>query len=73
MEVIRVWQVPALKTQDFRDKMKENKKEPDAMATLLNFCAGFNFFYETDKSYGDVSESAAIRISTSYNVDIVEF
>ena len=73
MNVIKVWKVPAAKTQAFFERMREKRKRRDALAVLLNLFAGLNYFYETDESYGDISEESAHRTAQSYNVEIEDF
>ena len=74
MKVLHVWKVPAQNTQTFITEMRKKGNRQDGYATLLNHFAGFNFFYETDeKTFGDVSEFAAQRISESHNVEIKQY
>lgn len=70
MNVICVWKVPAQNTRSFIQEMRRKGIRQDAYATLLNNFAGFNFWYETEESFGDVSEFAAESISRSHGVAI---
>ena len=73
MKVICIWKVPAQNTRTFIEKMRRNNLRQDSYATLLNHVAGYNFWYETDESFGDVSEFAAERSAKSYGVSIRNF
>jgi hypothetical protein len=54
--------------------MREEKNlREDGPATLLNTLAGFNFWYETEESFGDVTEFAAENICKSYSVAMRDF
>ncbi len=70
VKVVNVWKVPALKTRAFKEWMRSKKLRMDSPATILNICAGFNFFYETTDSYGDVTEDTAYRISASNVIEV---
>ena len=70
MEIIAIWKVPAQNTQSFIKEMRKKGIRQDGYATLINHFAGFNFWYETDESFGDVSEFAANQISQSHCVAI---
>ena len=73
MNVICVWKVHVSKMHAFVERMKEKNLRQDSYATILNVCAGYNYFYETDESFGDVTEFAAERISESHNVPFYTF
>lgn len=73
MKVVCIWKVPAQNTRTFIEKMRRDNLRQDSHATLLNNFAGYNFWYETDESFGDVSEFAAERIAKSYGVSIRDF
>ena len=73
MKVICIWKVPAQDTRTFIEKMRGNNLRQDSYATWLNRIAGYNFWYETEESFGDVSEFAAERIAKSYGVSIRNF
>lgn len=73
MKVICIWKVPAQNTRSFIEKMRQNNLRQDSYATLLNHFAGYNFFYETDESFGDVSEFAAEQISKRHGVNVRNF
>lgn len=74
MKVICVWKVPALMTGVFKKRMREEKNlRQDPIATILNQYAGFNFWYETDESFGDVTEFGAENICRANNVVVREF
>ena len=70
MKVICVWKVAAQNTRSFIREMRNKNLRQDGYATLLKNFAGFNFWYETDESFGDVSEFAANQISQSHCVAI---
>lgn len=70
MKLIAIWKVPAVNTLTFIREMREKKLRQDSVATLLNNFAGFNFWYETDESFGDVTEFSAEQISRSNGVAI---
>lgn len=74
MEVLRVWKVPAQLTQIFKKKMcNEKNLRQDSPATILNSLCGYNFFYETDESFGDVTDLGAERICKNANVKMYDF
>ena len=74
MKVICIWKVPALLTGVFRERMRDEKKlRQDSYATILNVCSGFNFWYETDESFGDVTEFSAENICKNDLVPLREF
>ena len=74
MNVICVWKVPAQNTRTFIQEMRKKGNRQDGYATILNQLCGFNFFYETDeKTFGDVSEFAAERISEGHHVEIKRY
>ena len=74
MKVICVWKVPAVLTGIFKKRMCEEKNlRQDSYATILNQFAGFNFWYETDESFGDVTEFSAENICRNNSVPLREF
>jgi hypothetical protein len=73
MEIVAIWKVPAIKTRDFDKTMKEKSLRKDSPATLLNVCAGFNFFYETEESYGDITEETANSMAMQNSVPFKYF
>lgn len=73
MKIVAVWKVQALRTGEFRHAMFGKGLRRDPIATLLNICAGFNFFYETTESFGDVTEETALRIADSNKVSVKTF
>ena len=73
MEVNTIWKVPAQKTKEFCQAMRGKGIKQDSPATLLNHFAGYNFFYETDESFGDITEETALRISNKEDVEIKEY
>lgn len=73
MKLIAIWKVSVSKMHAFIEKMKSKNLRQDSYATLLNICAGENYFYETDESFGDVTEFAANRMSESHHVNITNF
>ena len=74
MEVLRVWKVPAGLTATFRKRMRDEKNlHQDSPATILNSLCGYNYFYETDESFGDVTDLGAESICRNYNVKMYDF
>ena len=73
MKLVALWKVPAQSTGIFKKKMQEKNLRSDGVATLMNFFAGFNFFYETEISYGDITEETANRLSENNHVKISDF
>ena len=70
MKVLAIWKVPATATGLFCHMMRLADKRRDSPAVLLNFLAGFNFFYETEESFGDISEETALRIAEREQMNI---
>lgn len=73
MKLIAVWKIHVSKMHAFIESMKARSLRQDSYATILNVCAGYNYFYETDESFGDVSEFAAQHIAEGHNVNINEY
>ena len=73
MDVLAIWKVPARSTGIFKEKMREKGLRQDSYATILNQFFGFNFWYETDESFGDVSEFAAENLSKNLMLNIKTF
>lgn len=73
MKVVRVWKVNALLTKRFCELMREKGLRQDSPATILNSLAGYNYFYETDESFGDVTEFGAENICRSNSVEMKEY
>ena len=74
MKVICVWKVPAVLTATFKRRMRTEKLlRQDSPATLLNHLSGVNYWYETDESFGDVTEFAADNICRSEKVLMRDF
>ena len=73
MKVVKVWKVLAVLTSRFCEKMRDKGLRRDSPATLLNYLAGYNYFYETDESFGDVTEFGAENICRQNQVNLVEF
>lgn len=73
MNVLAIWKVKAESTNKFCEEMRNKGIRKDSPATLMNLFAGHNFFYETDESFGDVTEESALRIAKSCNLSIKEF
>ena len=73
MNVVAIWKVPARSTRIFMEKMREKGLHQDGYATILNQLCGFNFWYETTESFGDVSEFAAESLSKNLLLNIKTF
>ena len=73
MNVIAIWKVPAKSTRIFMEKMRGKGLRQDSYATFLNHLCGFNFWYETDKTFGDVSKNAAESLSKNLMLSIQTF
>lgn len=74
MKLLEIWKVPATLTQTFKRKMREEKSlREDRPATILNSLSGFNYFYETDESFGDVTDLGAEHICRQNNVEMRDF
>lgn len=73
MKIVSLWKVPALKTKEFCHKMLGKGIRRDSPATILNVCAGYNFFYETEESFGDITEETAFRIADTSKVNVKTF
>lgn len=73
MKLLEIWKVPAEKTQVFMQNLSNKGVRRDSPATLMNFLAGFNYFYLTDESYGDITEETALRLSENHKVNIKVF
>lgn len=73
MNVVSIWKVPAKSTRIFMEKMKEKGLRQDSYATILNRLFGFNYWYETTESFGDVSEFAANSLSKNLMLNIKSF
>lgn len=72
MEVKGIYKVKAEETKLFRQLMRKYKRQQDAPATILNICAGYNYFYETGESYGDITEETALRMAEQNNLKIID-
>ena len=73
MDVISIWKVPAKNTRSFIQEMRKKNLRQDSYATILNQLCGFNFWYETEESFGDVSEFAAENLSRNLMLNIKTF
>lgn len=73
MKVLAIWKVPAQSTGTFKQEMRRKVKRQDSPATLLNTLAGFNYFYETEESFGDITEETALRIAKNNQLNISNF
>ncbi len=73
MKVVRVWKVKAVLTKRFCENMREKGLHQDSPATILNSLAGYNYFYETDESFGDVTEFGAENICRTNMVEMKEY
>lgn len=73
MKVLAIWKVPAQSTGAFKQEMRKKVKRQDSPATLLNTLAGFNYFYETEESFGDITEETALRIANDNLLNISTF
>ena len=73
MEIIAIWKVPAQNTQSFIKEMRKKGIRQDGYATLINHFAGFNFWYETEETFGDITETTAEKISLVHNVEIQQY
>lgn len=73
MEVKKIWKVSAKMTRDFRDEMLTRGIHADPPATLLNTITGYNFFYETEESYGDITEDTAMNIARANNLSVMDY
>ena len=72
MEAKVIYKVSAWRTRDFKNTMRELGLRADAPATILNVCSGFNYFYETEESYGDITEETALSMAEENNLEIIE-
>lgn len=70
MKLVAIWKVPAQFTGLFFDFMKVQGIRRDSPATFLNTLCGYNFFYETQESYGDISEETAVRLAENNSMNI---
>ena len=73
MKVLAIWKVPAQSTGTFKQEMRRKVKRQDSPATLLNTLAGFNYFYETEEGFGDITEETALRIAKNNQLNISNF
>lgn len=73
METKAFYKVAAERTRDFKNTMREMGLRADAPATFLNVCSGFNYFYETEESYGDITEESALRMAEQNKLEIIEW
>lgn len=73
METKAFYKVAAERTRDFKNTMRKLGLRSDAPATFLNVCSGFNYFYETEESYGDITEETALRMAEQNKLEIIEW
>lgn len=73
MKVLAIWKVPAQSTGYFKQEMRKKGIRQDSPATLMNTLAGFNYFYETEESFGDITEETALRIAKNNLLNISNF
>ena len=72
MEAKVIYKVSAWRTRIFINTMRELGLRADPPATFRNFCSGCNYFYETDESFGDITEETALRMAEQNKLEIIE-
>lgn len=73
MVVKEICKVQARYTSQFKDIMHELRLRQNAPVTLSNICAGYNYFYVSDESYGDITKDTALRMAEQNDLEIIEF
>jgi len=73
MKVQSIWKVPAPCMKAFKSKMVKAGLRQDHPSTLMNFYAGYNYFYETEESFGDITEESALKVAETNHLAIRHF